>query len=701
MSLTAFFGSTTRQRSSGSTPPVDEYTYYVDADSGDDGNPGTSAEPFASISVTDALVGPGDSVYVRAGTYRETPKPAASGTAGNEIRYVLERGAIISGLEIIPNTGWTNTSGEIYEKDFALPIANFGGTTSTNTALLANQLFRNGEMMFQASSRALTTFTDLFDLTKWKYRGESPGVNQAAPNFYPTYIIDTALNGLGLAGARVVTLGWFISESRTITSQSGDQINWTGAIFGATDPEADDGVHVRKYYFVTDKLSLLTTEKEWHYDNSSTTLYFRQPGGGTPTGVIEYKARNWGFDLRGREYINIKGGTFIGCEPATGDEDTNYCTLDNARVSYQNHSVTHETTYWQGYGNSRQVGVKFLGTGNIVKNCEFYGAGSQSVWIGTQGKVQNNKFEYIGYDGMWGCPIAFWGIGTPSTSFEDINNILVEYNTASYLGRGAVDFGFAFVEGDVQNVTNHTIRYNNFSHFAMLNQDGGLLYAWGYMNLAGTKVYRNIFHDLAAVKPPDGSLTDGIISPIYWDMASGATVGQDTLDVYENITYNIGDTGGFTSTEVADYYELLKFTYSEKQGSRIYNNTFMGNIRAYYKGEGVVASEIRNNISKQTFNFFFYPALGSVNMDMDYGIIQANPDPGSFPGGIPANVMTNTNPLLTGGDINDPLTYFSLQSGSPARGAGVSLPGYNTSLDLGAIPYGSVAWEFGYSEVAL
>lgn len=692
MSLTAFFGSTTRQRSSGSTPP-DEFTYYVGGAGASDSNPGTSAQPFATIGATDALMGPNVSVYVRAGTYRETPKPAVSGTAGNEIRYVLERGAIISGLEVIPNTGWTNHSGEIYKKTITLPISGYGGTTTNNDDLLANQLFRNGEMMFQASSRSLNAPEDLLDMTKWKYRGESPGVNQAAPNFYPTYIIDSDLNGLGLTGAKVVTLGWFISESRTISSQSGDQINWASAIFGATDPEADDGVHVRKYYFVTGALSLLTSEKEWHYDSATTTLYFRQPGGGTISGTVEYKARNWGFDLRGLEYINIKGGTFIGCEPATGDEDTHHCTLDNVRATYQNHSITHETTFWQGYGNSRQTGVKFCGTYNVVKNCEFKYAGSQGVWVGANGAVQNNKFEYFGYDGMWGCPVAFWGM-------DNVNSILVEGNTARYCGRGCLDFGFAFVEGEVRDVKNHIIRYNDFSNFAMLNQDSGILYSWGYMNLAGTRIHNNWFHDLAAVKPPDGSLTDGVISSIYFDMASGATVGDDDLIVDHNVSWNIGDTGGFTSTEVADYYELLKFTYSQKKGTKIYNNTFMGNIRAYYKGEGVVASEIRNNISKQTFNFFFYPS-NSANADIDYGIIQANPSASTFPGGIPANLQTNTNPLIVGSGLSNPEIHFGLQAGSPARGAGVSIPGYDTSLDLGAYAYGGEVWMAGYEEVEL
>lgn len=692
MSLTAFFGASSRTR--GTTPPVDVFTYYVDADSGDDSNPGTSAQPFASISATDSLVTPGDSVYVRAATahYRETPKPAVSGTSGNEITYYLERGAIISGLEVIPNTDWSLESGQIYKKVIALPIAGYGGATTTNTALMANQIIRNGEMMFQASSRSIASPEDLFIMSKWKWK--------AGADFQPTYLIDSDLAGLGLGGGKVVTLGWFISGSDTITSQSVNQINWTNPVFGISNPASPDGIKCRKYYFVTGKLSLLTEEKEWHYDSDTTTLYFRQPGGGTPSGTIEYKARNWGFDLRGRDHIYIKGGTFIGCEPCTGDNDTNDCTVDNVRCSFQNHTITHETFFWQGYGNSRQTGVKMCGLRNVVKNSEFTYAGSQSVWIGSDGVVQNNKFQYIGYDGMWGCPIAFWGIGDPDVSFDDLDNILVEYNTARYVGRGCLDFGFSFVEGSVQNVRNHTIRNNDFRYYAMLNQDSGCLYSWGYMNLSGTRIYQNIIGNLAATKPPDASYADGIMAAVYFDMGSGGAVGEDPLSVYDNIFFDNGETEGFTDLEVADVYELTKLNYSTKQGTLWYNNILWTNKRAYYIGEGTNASVIRNNISRAKYNFFFYPTNSAV-ADMDYGIIQENQSGSTIPGGIPANVQVNTNPLFVGGDINDPLTFFKLQSGSPARGEAISLPGYNTSGDLGAIPYSGPFWTAGYTEETL
>ena len=39
-------------------------------------------------------------------------------------------------------------------------------------------------------------------------------------------------------------------------------------------------------------------------------LYFYQPGGGAPAGTIEYKARNYGFDVRGKNQHHNYGTDF-------------------------------------------------------------------------------------------------------------------------------------------------------------------------------------------------------------------------------------------------------------------------------------------------------------------------------------------------------------------------------------------------------
>ena len=62
-------------------------TYYV-ATTGSDSNPGTEAQPWASLDYADTQVSPGDTVYVRGGTYRnEWVTLTRSGSPGNLITY--------------------------------------------------------------------------------------------------------------------------------------------------------------------------------------------------------------------------------------------------------------------------------------------------------------------------------------------------------------------------------------------------------------------------------------------------------------------------------------------------------------------------------------------------------------------------------------------------------------------------------------
>lgn len=55
--------------------------YYV-APGGDDANPGTLAQPVKTLARAAALLQPGDTCFLRGGTYRETLAPGKSGVAG-------------------------------------------------------------------------------------------------------------------------------------------------------------------------------------------------------------------------------------------------------------------------------------------------------------------------------------------------------------------------------------------------------------------------------------------------------------------------------------------------------------------------------------------------------------------------------------------------------------------------------------------
>lgn len=106
-------------------------TYYV-SKNGDDANSGIYSSPWRTIGKANANLQPGDTVYIREGTYEETIRPNNSGSEGNPITYaqyeneevtitnvydgvdLAHRNYItIDGLRIINVTGrWVNISAD-------------------------------------------------------------------------------------------------------------------------------------------------------------------------------------------------------------------------------------------------------------------------------------------------------------------------------------------------------------------------------------------------------------------------------------------------------------------------------------------------------------------------------------------------------------------------------------------------------------
>jgi hypothetical protein len=700
-------------------PPTSDADYFV-AQTGctgscSDSNDGlTRLTAKLTIQAAVNLAGPGSIVEVDDGIYRETITVPVSGTSllPIVIQAADQANVIISGLNTISDGSWSVHSGSIYKTTtLSMPTratigfgsagqANQANDAITNEGIFDYQVFDGGVMQIEARwPKGVQQYTDLHKQTSTgsstapastdtrRHTSDMVSFNQAS-------VVDNALqvsNGFpvaagGMVGGWINTHGWFIAESRQITSHggtSGNTLGWSGNIW------SDE--RVRKYYWVTGKLGLLTQQREFHFE--SGTLYFWAAGGGSPTGV-EYKARNWGFVLKDRSYVTIKGFTFKGCEPVMGNTNTSYCTVDNIRATHTNHTVRLTRTYWQGYGTAHLTGIKLIGINNVIKNSELDYGGSQAIWIGAGGVVQNNKIQHYGYDGMWGAGVSFWGE-------QEVNNIKVLNNEIGYMGRGCIDNGYAFSEQDVSRSTkNNEIGYNNMYGFCSLNQDGGAFYAWGWQNQSGGRYHHNWVHDDAAYPSPvglwGGAGGDGIMAGFYLDMGSGANEGQAPLTMDHNVFWNIGTSAGWINGDWADIYTHPAFIQTwdgnqatanwdwadrvKKQPNLIYNNTMYGDRHSYDTRQPTVIDINRNNIYNGNTNFNW----GSN-------------------GGNSANSLTQaSNPLFVGGSLSTPATYFQLQSGSPARNIGTGLAVNSSDVDgkdAGAYYFGQTGWTAGYSAV--
>jgi len=81
-----------------------------------DHNPGTADAPWKTISRAAEVLGPGDTVLIHEGTYRERVTPPRSGTFLRPITYQAAKpgAVVITGADVI--TGWTRVDDHIWKK---------------------------------------------------------------------------------------------------------------------------------------------------------------------------------------------------------------------------------------------------------------------------------------------------------------------------------------------------------------------------------------------------------------------------------------------------------------------------------------------------------------------------------------------------------------------------------------------------------
>jgi uncharacterized protein YjdB len=656
-------------------------TYYVGGSGAADTNPGSSTQPFLTINKAATVAPQGSVVNIRSGTYRETIVPVNGG-----ITFQPDQGAVVtvSGLDQI-TTSWTVHSGNIYKTTITngLPVDNAAGynlsISNSNTTLFNNQIFKDGAMMFEARYPNITNEADLLDLSKMRHYSQ-------ISSFNTTQLVDNGIPTTGLAGAKMPIYGWFWNHMRTVTSQSSQNTLNFSAINNS------DGLNkYRHYYYVCGKLVLLDAAKEWHYDNATNTLYLWQPGGGSPTGV-EYKARNWGFDLRGVDNVTIKGLTFIGCEVARGDTNTDGCTIDNVRASYTNHDVMYEDLF-PGYGNATETGTQLLGSNNTVKNSEFRYTAAHGIFVGHDGLIQNNKYQDCGYDGSWGAPFSFAGSNSElgTSAWPDADGVKILYNTVSRTGRSAVDLSPSYTGGGEHDNHNIEIAYNDFSMWGMVNVDLGAIYGWGFRDMTGSTIHHNWFHDDGVVADPSGEPLHGGQYAIYFDQASGP------FTVHHNIASNCW-TG--LPTNAGDTYNQPNFEHRNAGSSKYYNNSFMSEGPYSHKVSVNSPKDIwRNNICAERLNMNWTNAEPA---DEQYNLFDGEV---SNTASVPVGTGTVENADFSGTNIfagGSGSLAFVPSAGSIARNTGVVIAGITDdddgTPDKGAYKFGD-AWVPGYVAV--
>jgi hypothetical protein len=555
---------------------------YVGGANASDNNPGTAAEPFATIQKAATVATAGDIINIRSGIYRETIVPANSGTSGNPIVFQPDGDAVvtISGADMADGA-WTQHEGNIYKKKIEMTDG-YNDFMTDNTTLLANQVFVNGEMMIEARWPNVSNPDDLMNRDDFQQIPKDGWMSGGWTTLKDNRIPD--IPG-GWTGGTIWTMSWYQPVTATIKSSSSGQIS-----FIMRSNDSDFVKEHGDFYYLTGRLGALDTKREFFYDG--TYLYLWQPGGGSPENV-EVKKRNFAFDLRGKSNITIKNIKIFAATITTDNMSENI-TLDRLRAQYNSHFVTLPARDVL-YSHSDVSGIRLMGPNNVIRNSIVeYSAGHGIVLGGDGGMADNNLIREISYGGTYGCGIF------PAPG--DKRNTITR-NTIYRTGRSGIDMIYA----------NKEIAYNDISGFGLLNTDVGAIYSARGMDLTGTRIHHNWLHSAANDKTHDFPVGAGI----YLDQhAKAVTIDHNVF--WSNHANDIRIEQGsppynmvYNNTMASDVFWASFDTYPDVAPNNSQNNIYRSDIWNHTPQE--------SEITSRTDPLFVEPSAGGLGFRLKPG----------------------------------------------------------------------------------
>jgi hypothetical protein len=458
-------------------------TYHVGS-TGNDGNTGMVDQPFATIAKASSILRPGDECIIHAGTYRETIRPASSGTNALPIIYRAagDGPVVVSGADLIRS--WQISSSGIYEASLGWDLGNW-----------KNQVFVDGQMMVRAQFPNVP-----YDRIKGFDLLTAPKTKVTIAAGSNTMFVPAATQPNNFwAGATVWNTIWpaWTSDIGTVVSSSPGRLKinkmnipWAHDSY----PEADTGKG-----YLTGTLKALDAPGEWHIQNGKLSL--KTLDSSNPSRhVVEVKRRSLVADLSARNNIRIDGIQFnAGTIKITG----NNSIVKNSTFKYVTQAAP--VPWWY------TGGLEISGSNNRLENCSVDTSSSNGINLGgSHNTIHNCVVRNVNYNGDYSAAVALTG---------DYNTI--ERSTLTRSGRMLV-----LSEG-----THDTIRYNDLSVGNLLTADSGLVYTVGFDG-KGTKIIYNWLHGdnkqaalLFGIHLDDGSSNYIIHHNIIWNTDDGIHLG--------------------------------------------------------------------------------------------------------------------------------------------------------------------------------
>jgi hypothetical protein len=658
--------------------------YYVGGVNASDSNPGTITQPFATIQSCAAVVLPGETCHINAGTYRETVVPAASGKAGSAITFSAMAGATVTvdGTDSVDN--WSLDAGSIYKASVQLSGTAAEPYSSTeyppDNELWANQVFIGSVMVPEAAYPTPSTdpWNQAFasDFTSTRSDSTSCTTPPCAAIMTGT-LTYTSFPAFGnMTGAVVYFSGGWVAMSARVTSGTLTASQHTLQIsLPVSDAKVSPGGGNDNRFRIVGNKAFLVGANQWFYDPATATLYLWAPGGVAPKTVYA-KKRNYAFDLRGKSYINIVNVNLFATTVMMDDTSANN-TLDGIHGQYLSHWQTAQydsTLPYAGIYDANHrfdSGIVIHGKNHVLKNSVLqWSSGNGANIRGSGTTASNNSIHDVAYGGTYTAAVT---LEVGSHDVTVMNNSL--FNT----GRDVINMDTnAYPNAGYQNMR---IAYNDIHGYARTNFDLGGIYACCDTALTGTRIDHNWIHDPA-------------------NTGNGLHFDNGTYDVSvdHNVIWGLKGIGDLSHG--GNGVNFGGHTNARPAGSNLpyltgvfYNNTIVSGP---------------NN----TINNYFASAADDANMTVRNNVLDGNQPAGQtfgyIAGGSPVqdhNLVTQfsdngggTNPRYTASATGD----FSLLPSSPAIDAGTIIKGITDGYqgaapDQGAYESGEAPWAPGAS----
>ncbi len=665
---------------------------FVATDGADTNSGRTVDAPLASVQRAADLAEPGDTVYLRQGTYRESIRPARSGLPEKPISFTSYPGerATISGADVVGGD-WTVGDGGVASLQVDYP--------AISPHNFARQIFLNGKMLTLA--RWPNTSDDVSRPKKSRITEFVSQTRDEKAQLTTGIMVDSALAEAGVNALEAEiffqpnTGAWSWAFSGNVTAQDAGKLTFTTP--NGSGKDGGTGYPVGSRYYLFNSLALLDAPGEWFYDEAAKRLLVIPPAGiSMKDALVETRRRDWAFDLDDRQHIVIRDMDLFACsittDRAAGGDGKGYhadgsvrypwrgkvmgvapasdILISGIRAKYLSHFTDtsgHFILQWgQGTGivlSGRRLTVR----DSVLQFC----AGNGVTVLGRGNAVTNNLILDTSYAGVDPA-----GISTGGAAVSEDH--VFSYNTIARCGRS----GITPREMKNSNPANPVARihHNDIFHCMLQDWDGGGVYAVA-TDARFLRIDHNLVHDM------DGFTVSGL----YTDYAKNYILDH-------NIIWNV--EWGFTFQGF--YHASGKGSGKTPQANNTlaYNNTIL----------------VRNTSNTPYGPFGFAGSRGeNVGTVIKNNIIAVEGNP---PGWKPfasefAAAEIEDNLVFRLGEspvfVDAAAADFALAEGSPAIGKAARLKtltrdgmavkpfakGIDASKDLGALAFGKPVWQAG------